>query len=129
MKIILKPLIYFIKLQHHCFNYQYHKIIRSCIYLLMTIEGFLLTHTCSLLIKGKCIPPSISLSLSSPQNPCSFEDLVSASCWWCILTEKISRERKTRERGEMKRKEPTSLFFFSFTRLFFLLLLSPTSEL
>lgn len=112
MKIIKKPLIHFIHLQHHCFNYQYHKTIRSCIHLLMTIEGFLLTHTCSLLIKGKCIPPSISLSLSSPQNPCSFEDLASASCWWCILTQKISRERKTREREEMKRKEPTSLFFF-----------------
>lgn len=77
----------------------------------MSIEVFLLTQICSLLIKGKCISSPLSLVLSSPQNPCSFEDLASASCWCCMLTEKISRERKKGGvGGEEEEDIPFTLF-------------------
>lgn len=71
----------------------------------------MISQICFLLIKGKCISSPISLALSSPQNACSFEDPASASCWCCILTEKIRREKK---KGGAVGKEEDDIPFYIF---------------
>lgn len=91
-------------LQHLWCNNKYYKILCSVIKLLISIEAFLSTQI-SILIKGKYISFLISLALSSPQSPCYFEDLASASCWYCTPWEKISSERK-KKRGSRRRGDP-----------------------